>query len=100
MRVVQHPHATAEIGEAARYYEQHVNGLGAQFLDEVDEAVRTVVAMPKCWPLLERDVRRYLLRRFPFALYYRVGADCILILACKHHSRHPDYWRRRLGGAG
>jgi hypothetical protein len=94
--VIHHPLATAEIGEAARYYEKRVNGLGTQFLDEVDEAVRGIAAMPKSWPVIECDVRRYLLRRFPFALYYRIGADFIQILACKHHSRHPDYWRGRV----
>ncbi len=100
MRVVHHPIATTEIGDAARYYEERVAGLGVDFLNEVDEAVRVIVAMPKCWPVLERDVRRYLLRRFPFALYFRIREDYIQILACKHHSRHPDYWRRRLGESG
>ena len=100
MRVIQHRLATAEIGEAARYYEQRVTSLGAQFLDEVDDAVRTVVAMPKCWPIIERDIRRYSLRRFPFSLYYRIGLGCIQILACSHHSRHPGEWRPRLGDIG
>ena len=93
-QVIHHPAATAEIGGAARFYEQRVTGLGAQFLDE---AVKTIRAMPECWPVISRNVRRILLRRFPFGLYYRIGADCIQILACKHHSRHPDYWKKRLG---
>ncbi len=96
-RIIHHPAATAEIGEAARFYEQRVAGLGGQFLDEIDEAVKAIRAMPECWPVVGRNVRRVLLRRFPFGLYYRIGADCIQILACKHHSRHPDYWKKRLG---
>jgi hypothetical protein len=32
---------------------------------------------------------------FPYALYYRVGSEEIRILAVKHHSRHPDYWKNR-----
>lgn len=99
-RVIHHAEATAEIGAAARFYERRVTGLGSRFLDEVDESVRVIVAIPTCWPLLERDVRRYLLRRFPFALHYRISTDCIQILACKHHSRHPDYWRQRLSDEG
>jgi plasmid stabilization system protein ParE len=94
-RVIHHPSATAEITEAARYYEQRVVGLGAQYLDEIDEAVKAIRALPECWPIIGRGVRRYLLQRFPFGLYYRLKADQIEILACKHHSRHPDYWRRR-----
>lgn len=34
--------------------------------------------------------------RFPYAIYYRILSDQLRILAFKHHSRHPDYWRYRL----
>jgi toxin ParE1/3/4 len=51
---------------------------------------------PKRWPLIEADVRHYLIGRFPYAIYYRVLSDHLHILAFKHHSRHPDYWRDRL----
>ena len=34
--------------------------------------------------------------RFPYAIYYRVLPDQLRVLAFKHHSRHPDYWRYRL----
>jgi hypothetical protein len=51
---------------------------------------------PERWNVIEADVRRYLMPRFPYALYYRVLSDHIRILAFKHNSRHPDYWRYRL----
>ena len=95
MRVVQHPEATTELTEAGRFYEQKVRSLGAQFLDAVDEAVAVIAAAPNRWPVVEDDVRRYLMPRFPYAIYYRALPDEIRILAFKHHSRHPDYWRHR-----
>ena len=45
---------------------------------------------------MERDVRRYLLRRFPFAILYRLEPDHLRILAVKHHSRQSDYWQARM----
>lgn len=93
--VIQHPDATAELIEAARFYESKVPTLGAQFLDAVDETVAIVAGDPKRWQVVEEDVRRYLVQRFPYAIYYRVLPDKIRILAFKHHSRHPDYWRYR-----
>ena len=96
MHVVQHPDATAELIEAGKVYEQKVSTLGAQFFDAVDDAVSVISAAPERWRVIEDDVRRYLMPRFPYAIYYRVLPDHIRILAFKHHSRHPDYWRERL----
>lgn len=54
-----------------------------------------IVAGPQRWKVIESDVRRHLISRFPYAVYYRVMSDHIRIIAFKHHSRHPDYWRYR-----
>jgi hypothetical protein len=69
---------------------------GAQFLDAADRAILIILEAPDRWSIIEADVRRYLMSRFPFAIYYRVLPDQIRNLAFKHHSRHPDYWRYRL----
>jgi toxin ParE1/3/4 len=96
MLLIYHPDAEAELIEAASYYEQQVPTLGAQFLDATDGAVTIVLSAPERWRPIEADMRRFLMVRFPFAIYYRVFPDHVRILAFKHHSRHPDYWRSRL----
>lgn len=96
MQVIQHPDATRELIEAGRVYEQKVPALGAQFFDAVDEAVAVIAAAPERWRIVESDVRRFLIPRFPYAIYYRVLPDHVRILAFKHHSRRPDYWRERI----
>jgi toxin ParE1/3/4 len=96
MRLIHHPDAAAELSEAAQFYERRVPGLGAQFLDAVDRAARDIQKDPDRWSILEADVRRFLMPQFPYAIYYRVLRDELRILAFKHHSRYPDYWRDRL----
>ena len=95
MRVIYHPEAEAELVDAAEYYDERLTGLGEEFLDAVDAAVGFVVSDPLRAALCGQGVRRYLLKRFPYALYYRVGSEDIRILPVKHHSRHPDYWKNR-----
>ena len=95
MRLIYHPEAEAELVDAAEYYEERLTGLGEEFLDAVDAAVGVVMSDPLRAALCGQGVRRYLLKRFPYALYYRPGADEIRVLAVKHHSRHPDYWKQR-----
>jgi toxin ParE1/3/4 len=96
MRLIYHPAAEAELIEAARFYEQRVSTLGAQFLEAADRAISDIIDAPDRCRIIEADVRRYMMRRFPYAIYYRALPEHIRILAFKHHSRHPDYWRHRL----
>jgi len=98
MRLIYHPDARAELIEAAQFYEKRTTALGAQFLDAADRAIRVILDAPERSSIVEADVRHYLMPRFPYAIYYRVMADQIRILAFKHHSRHPVYWRYRLEG--
>ena len=95
MRLTYHPDAEHELIAAAQYYERRVATLGVQFLDEADRAVSIILDAPERWKIIEEDVRTYLMPRFPYAIYYRAFSDRVHILAFKHHSRHPEYWRYR-----
>jgi len=96
MRLTYHPEAEAEIVQAAAYYEKQVQGLGARFLSDLETAIARIVDAPQLWPLVEADVRRCSLRRFPYAVYYRILATGVRVLVVKHHRRHPDYWKKRI----
>ena len=98
MRLIYHPDTESELIEAARYYESRVATLGGQFLDEADRAIAMILEAPERWRVIEEDVRSYLMPRFPYAVYYREFPDRLHVLAFKHHSRHPDYWRYRVSG--
>ena len=95
MRVIYHPSAEAEIIDAAQFYAGAWRVSKLNFLDAVDQAVAAILENPERWRIIEADVRRYLMARFPFAIYYRVLPDGLRILALKHHSRHPGYGRER-----
>ncbi len=96
MLAIYHPEAEAELAEATRFYERRVPTLGVQFLHAVDKSIATILEAPLRPPITNGDVRRYLMTRFPYGIYYRVFQDHLRILAFKHHSRHSDYWRSRL----
>lgn len=96
MRVVYHPEAEAALVEAAQFYEDRVAGLGGRLLQEIEAAILSILEAPERWQQVEGPIRRYLVRRFPYGVYYRVDGDELRILVIKHHSRHPDYWRQRL----
>jgi toxin ParE1/3/4 len=89
------PEAEAETLAAARWYEERASGLGAAFLEIVEQSLGAIADNPIRFPLVARDVRRTLLKRFPFGIFFRVRSDRIKILAILHLSRDPARWRRR-----
>lgn len=95
MPIVSHPEADEELVAAALWYEERQPGLGDDFLDEFEHALRRIEAEPERWPKIRGDNRKLNLRRFPYALVYSVGPDAIHLKAVMHLHRRPGYWRHR-----
>jgi plasmid stabilization system protein ParE len=89
------PEAEQEMIEAALYYQSLSSGLGDDYLDEVERSVRSIASSPQTWPILEGNLRRRLIKRFPFAVLYRIEQDKILIIAVAHLRKKPGYWKNR-----
>lgn len=90
-----HPEADKELTEAIAYYEQIEPGLGYDFALEVYSAIRRSVDFPEAWSVLDGDVRRSLVKRFPYGILYAQAEDGILILAVMNLHREPGYWKKR-----
>jgi toxin ParE1/3/4 len=65
------------------------------FLRAVDACLDTIEVAPLRFPMVHRDVRRALMRRIPYAVFFRVAGDQVIVLACIHTSRSPRRWRGR-----
>jgi toxin ParE1/3/4 len=87
--------ALAEFIETGRYYNRQASGLGDEFVDAIEDAIDTILKDPLVWRFIEDDVRRYLVRRFPYGIYYTIENDVVVIWAVQNLHRHPDYWRTR-----
>ena len=81
-----------ELNEAAQYYDGEEPGLGSSFLQEVDRCLQSIEAQPEAGVILRGSVRRRLLRRFPYALLYKIQPSGIRILAVMNLKRRPTYW--------
>ena len=81
--------------EATAYYERERSGLGALFLDSVEACVEGVMDFPQSGRPLDGEIRQRHVKRFPYALVYRISADEIRILAVMHLRRRPFYWADR-----
>jgi plasmid stabilization system protein ParE len=80
---------------ATRYYLAHASPLvAAAFVAEMEEAIQTLLASPTTWPLVEEpQIRRYLLKRFPYSVFYRWEAERerVSIYAVMHFRKLPRH---------
>lgn len=96
MNYAFHPEALSELEDAADYYAQKQPGLDLRFLANVRDAIEALAAQPLRNAILEQDIRRCLLRVFPYAVLYAVEEHGVLIVAVMHCRRKPGYWHRRV----
>ncbi len=90
--------AKIEFDEANTWYRSIRPELGSAFTAEVRTATQRMEHMPLMYPLEIGDVRRCVLRQFPYTLRYAVRGDLIMVLAVSHQHRAPDYWVDRVHG--
>ena len=90
--------ALVEAEEAARWYAQRSPTAAAGFAFELEAATRAITETPNTWPLYDHGTRRYLIRRCPYSLIYRVETARLVIVAVAHAHRRPGYWKPRLAG--
>jgi plasmid stabilization system protein ParE len=87
--------ARAELIDAQDWYEAEAPGLGPRFREAIDALTKRMSANPRQFPIVLRNARRALLRRFPYALFFAVEGDTLLVIACFHASRDPSQWQKR-----
>lgn len=93
--VVVRPAAEADIEDAFHWYDEQRAGLGKEFRAELRVAFDAISKDPLLSRVLHRNTRRYLVRRFPYAIYYRVFPDRVVVVACMHGRRNPRRWQSR-----
>lgn len=85
-----------DVESAFAWYEAEERGLGMEFLEQLRAAYRRIVENPVGYQELRSGIRRALTRQFPYAIYFSIENDVILILAVLHTARDPAEWQQRI----
>lgn len=84
--------ALREIGEAQEWYELQNPGLGEEFLAAMELQLKRLEQAPLLYAEAIPNVRRALLPRFPYGLFYAVRGNSVHVLAVLHDARNPSRW--------
>ena len=96
-RVVSEPRTDLDIEAAFDWYENERYGLGFELLDELRATYDRIALGPFKYPVLRSGVRRALTKRFPYAVYFAVEGDVVVVVAVLHANRDPVERQRRRG---
>ncbi len=95
-RLLIKPEAELDLEDTYNWYEQKNRGLGSEFVRVVDASLANIQRNPLAYPLIYKKVRRKLIRRFPYAIFYLINLDTIVIIGCFHAQRDPKHWHKRV----
>jgi plasmid stabilization system protein ParE len=94
--VIFRPLAAQELDEAMAWYGKRKAGLDWEFKEAVEQMLARIVATPLRFSIVHGEVRRALLRRFPYAILYVPERNAIIVLAVFHTKRDPQQLKGRV----
>ena len=95
MQIRFQPDAEAELAEARVWYALQREGLDAALMQRIDETLQRIVDAPYAYPIAYRQLRRAVVRQFPFAIFYEPMINEIRVFAVYHSRRDPERLRSR-----
>ena len=84
--------AALEISDAKEYYNLQQPRLGDSFKKDVQNTIDTILSFPQLYPEVSDSLRRCVLHRFPYSIFYSIEDGTIIILSVAHQRRKPYYW--------
>ena len=94
-QLIVRPEAEAEMAESFNWYEDRLAGLGSDFLLCIDAIFNSISRSPQQYPIVYKNIRRAITRRFPYEVFYIENESKIIILAVFHAKRNPKSWQKR-----
>ena len=97
MRVEYHFQTATDLNSAVTYYNEKSAGLGDALRAEVYTTINNILLNPMRYGVVEHDIRRSFVHRFPYSVLFRVvGTEVVRVLVIRHHRRHPHFGLSRL----
>lgn len=95
-RLIIRQEAEGDLSEAFEWYECQRKGLRYDFLLQVEAGFRFIEKNSLIHPEIYRRVRRHLIKRFPYKIFYRINEFKLIMLAVIYSGRDPEWVKKRI----
>ena len=90
--------ADAELQETFNRFEDFREGFGVEFMTAVDAYLARIATFPEIAPRYFENIRRQVMHRFPYGIFYEPHPTRILVTAILDLRQNPQKIHRRLRG--
>jgi plasmid stabilization system protein ParE len=87
--------AEQEFDESIAWYENQQAGLGQEFRTVIEDYFQQISDHPEWFTQVRGEVRRAVVRRFPFVIHFLIEPERIVVLSVFHTSRAPEQLKHR-----
>lgn len=95
-KILIKPIVFADADEAVNYYEKKSKGLGKRFYNNFIESLNDIQQRPFTYSFVTKSVRRHLIPKFPYKVFYVVSEETIFVIGISHAKRSNAFVKRRL----
>lgn len=96
-RVIVLPDAEIDIKESVEFYDEQDEKLSSSFINIIDTSFKEIKKTPETFPLIKYDIRKFVVNKFSFCIYFVNRLEAIYIIAVFHDKRNPkDLYKRKL----
>jgi toxin ParE1/3/4 len=93
--IVFKPEARLDIMEIRDWYETNKANLGETFIKSFFKSIDNIHENPKLYPDVYKNIRKCIIRNFPYSIFYIIAGKKVVILSCMHFKRNPKTWKSR-----
>jgi plasmid stabilization system protein ParE len=94
--LIFHPSVDDDVEDARQFYESKQTGLGDRFEATVEAVEAGIAATPLMHQMIYRTVRRSLVPKFPYGVFYRIVGTRVEVIAVYNLRRDPAGWQSRV----
>lgn len=96
MKIKILPSAIRDLADGREFYEKQAEGIGGYFLDSLYSDIDSLLIHAGVHPIFYEKYHRMLAKRFPFAVYYKIEDQTVIVYAILDCRRNPAWIRERL----
>lgn len=87
--LILRPQSYSDIEQTFLWYEEQERNLGIDFIEQIEDSFKRIRSNPQSYQIIKKNLRRALVKKFPYAIFYKILDKEILVIAIFHLSRNP-----------
>src|SRR6476620_137015 len=95
-KIVIKPIVFSDAQEAVVYYEKKLPGLGMRFYTSFLSALNEIQLKPSTFSYIKKPVRRHLIKKFPYKIFYLIADDSIIFYRCFSRQKKQCFCKKKI----